>query len=350
MKKEYFAIGLMSGTSLDGLDICYAKFFLQNSIWSFEILKVETFSYPKIWVEKLSTAIQLTAADLLELNSEYGFFIGDKIADFIKLNKIKKLDLISSHGHTVYHQPKRKFTCQIGDGRAIKVKNNYPIIYDFRSQDVLLGGNGAPLVPIGDELLFSNYDACLNLGGFSNISMNRNGKRIALDICPVNIVLNFFAEKLNKRFDDKGEIAKSGEVNAEILKKLNHLEFYKKPAPKSLGFEFVQQEIFPLMKSDSIENFLATFTEHISEKIAETLNEYKIKNILLTGGGTYNEFLIEKIKDKTRSEIIIPSANIINFKEALIFSFMGILKWRGEKNVLCSATGSAHDHCSGILI
>ena len=340
----------MSGTSLDGLDICYVKFSLLNKIWTFEVLEAETFDYSRIWAKKLAKAITYTAAGLLALNTEYGFYLGDKVVEFIASKKINKIDVISSHGHTVHHQPQKKFTYQIGDGRAIKIKNNFPIVYDFRSQDVLLGGNGAPLVPIGDKILFSEYEACLNLGGFSNISFKQNGKRLAFDICPLNIVLNYFTEKLGHKFDDKGKIARLGRVNESVLKQLNQLEFYKNAKPKSLGFEFVKEEIFPLLKGDLPENILATFTEHSAQKIAEVLNQNDIKNVLVTGGGTYNQFLLEKLKSKTGSEIIIPSNKIINFKEALIFAFMGVLKLRGENNVLASATGSSKDHCTGILI
>lgn len=347
---SYFAIGLMSGTSLDGLDICYAKFSLKNNHWDFDLLKTVTIPYSEVWNKKLSSAIDLSASNLLALNAEYGFYLGDKIQDFISKNNIAKIDLIASHGHTVHHQPQKKFTYQIGDGRAIKTKNNFPIVYDFRSQDVLLGGNGAPLVPIGDELLFSEFDACLNLGGFSNISLKRHGKRLAFDICPVNIVLNYFAEKFNQKFDDKGNIARNGTINKEILFQLNQIEFYKKTEAKSLGFEFVQKEIFPFLKGDSAENILTTFTEHAAEKIAEILHQFKIKNILVTGGGTYNQFLLEKIEEKTNTKIVIPKNEIIEYKEALIFALMGVLRLRGENNILSSATGSLQDHCSGILI
>lgn len=346
----YFALGLMSGTSLDGLDVCYAKFSFENNNWEFEILKTETLPYSDVWAKKLSTSINLSAPDLLELNVDYGFYLGDCIAEFLDSNKIIKVDVISSHGHTVHHQPQKIFTYQIGDGRAIKIKNNFPVVYDFRSQDVLLGGNGAPLVPIGDEKLFSKYESCLNLGGFSNISFKENGKRIAFDICPLNIVFNHFAEKLGQKFDDKGKIAKSGSVNESILKQLNQLVFYKNTEPKSLGFEFVKDEIFPLLKEDAAENVLATFTEHSAQKISEILNNRNIKNILVTGGGTYNDFLLEKIKSKTNTKLTIPADKLIDFKEALIFAFMGVLKLRGDYNVLSSATGSSQDHCSGILV
>ena len=347
--KTYFAIGLMSGTSLDGLDICYAKF--QNiTNWEFEILKTETIPYSPEWKNRLRNAIQLSAEDLLALDKEYGFYLGEKTQEFISKNNITDLDFIASHGHTVFHQPQRKFTLQIGDGRAIKLTTKKPVIYDFRSQDVLMGGNGAPLVPIGDELLFSQYDACLNLGGFSNISLQKNHQRIAFDISPVNVVLNYFAEKLGKNYDENGDFARNGAINFKILEELNTLTFYQKPAPKSLGVEFVNSEIFPLLKDEIPENIIATFTEHIAEQIAKVFNDNQLKTVLVTGGGTFNTYLLEKIREKSQTELIVPDENIINFKEALIFAFMGVLRLRNEVNVLCSATGSSENHCSGILV
>ena len=347
--KTYFAIGLMSGTSLDGLDICYAKF--QNiTNWEFEILKTETIPYSPEWKNRLQNAILLSAEDLLALDKEYGFYLGEKTQEFISKNNITDLDFIASHGHTVFHQPQRKFTLQIGDGRAIKLTTKKPVIYDFRSQDVLMGGNGAPLVPIGDELLFSQYDACLNLGGFSNISLQKNHQRIAFDISPVNVVLNYFAEKLGKNYDENGDFARNGAINFKILEELNTLTFYQKPAPKSLGVEFVNSVVFPLLKDETPENIIASFTEHIAEQIAKVFNDNQLKTVLVTGGGTFNTYLLEKIRGKSQTELIVPDENIINFKEALIFAFMGVLRLRNEINVLCSATGSSENHCSGILV
>ena len=344
----YFAIGLMSGTSLDGLDICYVK-FSKSENWSFEILSAETISYDETWKLKLQNATQISAEDLLALDKEFGFFLGEKTQEFISKNNIINIDVIASHGHTVFHQPQRKFTLQIGDGRAIKIMTNKTVVYDFRSQDVLLGGNGAPLVPIGDELLFSEFDACLNLGGFSNISLKKNKERIAFDISPVNVVLNFFAEKLGENYDKNGDFAKEGNINLEILEQLNALEFYQKSHPKSLGIEFVKAEIFPLLKDETPENILATFTEHIAIQIAKVFNENHLKKVLVTGGGTFNSYLIEKIREKSASEIIIPDEKIINFKEALIFALMGVLRMNNEINVLCSTTGSSENHSSGIV-
>lgn len=344
------AIGLMSGTSLDGLDICLAKFENQNSVWKFQILKAETISYSKDLEDQLRNSIHLSAEKLLELHSEYGFYLGKEVKNFILRHTIENIDVISSHGHTVFHQPQKKFTLQIGDGRAIKIETGLPVVYDFRSQDVLMGGNGAPLVPIGDELLFSEYDACLNLGGFSNISLKLNHKRIAFDIAPVNIILNKLAQNLGQNFDENGDLAREGKINTELLNKLNSIEFYSQSHPKSLGIEWCNENIFPLLDQGfDTKDILATFTEHAASQISKVINQYQLKKVLFTGGGTYNSYLIDKIKEKTNSKIIIPEKEIIDFKEASIFAFMGLLRINDEINVLSSATGSNSDHSSGII-
>ncbi|MBU4539112.1 MAG: anhydro-N-acetylmuramic acid kinase [Weeksellaceae bacterium] len=346
----FHAIGLMSGTSLDGLDICYAKFKKENTVWKFEIMQAETLSYSDRWEEKLNNSIHLNSEELLALNSEYGFYLGEKVKQFISKYSLEDIDLIASHGHTVFHQPQKKFTLQIGDGRAIKILNKIPVVYDFRSQDVLMGGNGAPLVPIGDEILFSEFDACLNLGGFSNISFKKDGKRIAFDICPVNIVLNKFAQRLHQKYDANGNLAKNGTVNEEILSSLNSIEFYRQHPPKSLGIEWVNEHILPKLADESPENILATFTKHAAVQISAVFNQFNLKKVLFTGGGTYNKYLLERIKTMSDTEIIVPEKKLIDYKEGLIFAFMGVLRVNHEINVLSSATGSTEDHSSGIII
>jgi anhydro-N-acetylmuramic acid kinase len=346
----FHAIGLMSGTSLDGLDICFARFEKQNHSWNFEILEAETVPYPIIWEDKLRNSIHLSAEELLELNSEYGFYLGKSVQHFIEKHQLKNIDVIASHGHTVFHQPQKKFTLQIGDGRALKLETGLPVIYDFRSQDVLMGGNGAPLVPIGDELLFSQYDACLNLGGFSNISLKINQQRIAFDIAPVNIILNGLAQKLGKDFDNSGDLARSGKINPELLLQLNSIAFYQQSHPKSLGIEWCNEYILPLFGAIETVDVIATFTEHVSQQIVKVFYENKLKNVFLTGGGTYNHFLIERIMAQGSTEVIIPGKEIIEFKEALIFALMGVLRLNNEINVFASATGSLRDHSSGIMV
>lgn len=343
------AIGLMSGTSLDGLDICLAQFWKDNSCWKFKIINAETIAYPESLENQLQDSIHLSSQELLALNSSYGFYLGEKVKEFISENNLPQVNLVASHGHTVFHQPKRKFTLQIGDGRAIKLTTGLPVVYDFRSQDVLMGGNGAPLVPIGDEYLFPDYDACINLGGFSNISFTSENKRIAFDICPVNIILNKLSRKLSQKFDENGDFARKGKIDDLLLKKLNSLDFYSQNFPKSLGIEWCNTHIFPLFADEDPKDLLATFTEHIACQISEVINQFQLKKVLLTGGGTYNTFLVEKLQNKTKAELVIPEKDIIDFKEALIFAFMGVLRLNNEINVLSSATGSYKDHCSGII-
>lgn len=347
--KQYFGIGIMSGTSLDGLDLCYARFW-EEETWHFEILHAETYDYSNLWKEKLLEANELTAPQLLHLNAEYGFFIGDQVQRFRKQHQIKNLDFIASHGHTVFHQPQNLFTCQIGDGRAIVLRTGITTIYDFRSADVLMGGNGAPLVPIGDRLLFSQFDACLNLGGFSNISFEKSGQRIAFDICPVNFVLNRIATKLNLNYDKDGDIARSNSSDLTVFHQLNHFDFYQKQGAKSLGSEWVAANIDPILKDLKPETAIATFTEHAALQISNVLNKNSLENVLVTGGGAYNSYLVERIQELTKTKLILPDSTIIDFKEALIFAFMGLLRVLGKNNVLASATGAPDDHCAGLVI
>jgi anhydro-N-acetylmuramic acid kinase len=270
--------------------------------------------------------------------------------DFIQKNDIQNIDAVSSHGHTILHQPQNGFTLQIGNLPEIATLINQKVVCNFRVQDVRLGGQGAPLVPIGDRILFSEYDYCLNLGGFSNISFEQNNQRIAFDISPVNTVLNFYANKLNLDYDDRGKISKSGKVNSDLLKDLNDLDYYKKTFPKSLGIEFVKEIVLPLIEdhSISIEDKMHTFTEHIAVQTAFILSNKK-GELLITGGGAYNDFLIERMQFHLPNiEIIIPDAKTLEYKEALIFGLLGVLKLRNEINVLSSVTGAKNDHSSGV--
>ena len=350
MMKTLFAIGLMSGTSLDGLDICYVRFDLPD--YQFEILKAETISYPSEWEEKLKNAIHLSAEEITKLDFDYGIYLGQITKEFIQNHQIQSLDFIASHGHTVFHNPTKNYTLQIGKGQGIFVKTGIKTIFDFRSQDVLMGGQGAPLVPIGDRFLFKEFDACLNLGGFSNISFERNSTRIAFDICPVNIVLNKLTEQIGKPYDKNGEIAGSGKIDLNLLEELNQLDHYKKTHPKSLGIEWCNEKIYPIIEKYPLktENIISTFTEHIAEQIAVVLNQNSIRNVFITGGGAYNVFLIERIQTKTDCQIILPEKQIIEYKEALIFAFIGLLRLEKKINVLASVTGARKDHISGMVI
>lgn len=345
-----FIIGVMSGTSLDGIDIAYLKISNNDSI-DFKILKAETIPYKNGWKQTLKNGFHLSGEELTKLDAEYGIFLGNTIKEFIDNNSIKNIDFIASHGHTIFHDPSKNYTLQIGNGPYITSITGIKTICDFRSQDIALGGQGAPLVPIGDELLFSKYDYCLNLGGFSNISLNKNNSRIAFDICPANIVLNHYVSDLNLEYDDKGTIASTGTINNNLLEELNALPFYNSSEPKSLGYEFVVKTIIPIINKYKLEvkDILRTFVEHIAIQIAKKTNSNKKKTMLISGGGAYNIFLIDRIQFHTNIKIVIPSDDIINYKEALVFGLLGFLKDEGSVNVLKSVTGAKTNHSSGIV-
>ena len=351
--KEYNVLGLMSGTSLDGLDIAHCTFSYNMGKWSYSIHNAETIKYSKQWYEKLKEAPHYTGEKLIELHSEYGAFLGKQIVAFIKKHKIKNVDFVSSHGHTVFHNPGKGYTFQLGNGAAIAAACGIKVVCDFRTLDVALKGQGAPLVPIGDRLLFSEYEFCLNLGGYSNISFESKGERIAFDICPVNTVLNYLAEMKGKSYDRGGAIAKSGNVNVALLSKLNNLAYYKRNKPKSLGREWLSASFLPLINSShaSIEDKLATVTEHIAMQISRVIiNSGKKGKVLVTGGGAHNIFLMEKLKQNLYShQIVIPSNELINFKEALVFAFLGMLKTEQRINTLKSVTGASMDSSGGVV-
>ena len=351
LKQNYNVVGVMSGTSLDGVDLAHIQFNISNGKWSFKIEESLTVSYDQEMVEQLKEAVGYSEFELEKLNQRYTEVLGKIIKDFIEKFQLKNLDAVCSHGHTILHQPDNGVTLQIGNLPSIATIIKEKIICDFRVQDVKLGGQGAPLVPIGDRILFSDYDYCLNLGGFSNVSFEEDGKRLAFDISPVNTVLNFYANQLGLNYDDKGQISKSGNISTELLSELNRLDFYQKSYPKSLGFEFVKTTVFPIIEKYtlSVEDKLRTFTEHVAFQISCALQQKKGR-LLVTGGGAYNDFLMERIQfHLPEMEIEIPDTKLIEFKEALIFALLGLLRLRNEVNVLSSVTGSAFDHCSGTI-
>lgn len=351
MKKNYNIIGVMSGTSLDGIDLAHIHFSIDNDKWEYAILEAETVPYSADWLEILKKAVDFSEDDLMGLNVRYTDYLGTVINHFIEKNQLTNLDAVCSHGHTILHQPQNRFTLQIGNLSKIAQITNQNVVCDFRIQDVKLGGQGAPLVPIGDRLLFSEFDFCLNLGGFSNISFEENEKRIAFDISPVNTVLNYYANKLGFDYDDKGEISRSGAMNIELFQELNQLDYYKKNHPKSLGFEFVKEIMLPLIEKYSIptKDKMHTFSEHVALQIGLALPKNQGK-LLITGGGAYNVFLIERMQfHMPNIDIIIPDNKTSEYKEALIFGLLGVLKLRNEINVLSSVTGALNDHSGGII-
>lgn len=354
--KNWHVIGIMSGTSLDGVDLVYVK-ISRDKDYSFEILETKSVNYSEKWKNNLQEAFAYSGEKLSKLHADYGVFLGALTNDFIAENNIKNLDFVASHGHTIFHDPDQNYTLQIGSGAHMAAQTGVKVICDFRVQDVALGGQGAPLVPIGDQLLFAAYDFCLNLGGFANISYQKDGQRLAYDICPANIVLNHFTRLNGFEYDDKGAKAAAGRVNEALLNKLNELPYYDMDKPKSLGYEFIVDTVLPLLSMHhiSLEDMLRTNIEHMAVQIADDINEVcretgqKHVKVLVTGGGAYNDFMMQRIQQLTEARIIIPEKEIVEFKEALIFAFLGVLKEQGEVNCLKSVTGAGKDHSSGVV-
>ena len=345
MTSSFNIIGVMSGTSVDGLDLCYVSFnkdFLSN----YKIICSETIDYPSILKTNLINAINLDDTKLKELDFKLGEFIGFSIEDFLQNNNLSKPDLISSHGHTVYHQPKILKTLQIGSGKVINKVTGVKTVNNFREQDVKLGGEGAPLVPIGDKILFKNYKYCLNLGGFVNISIKNNDQIFAYDICALNTVLNFYSKKIGYEYDKNGSLSKQGAINSDMFNELNKLNFYSKKNPKSLGIEFVKEVLFPLINKYQINysDVLATYIKHVAFQIKKNINDEE--KVLLSGGGSFNKTLIQNLENYNIN-YTIPENTIVNFKESLIFALLGYLKINNKTNCLKSVTGASRDHSSG---
>jgi anhydro-N-acetylmuramic acid kinase len=350
MGASYNIIGVMSGTSLDGLDIVYCKFDFSKGHWKYNILAATIEKYSANWKDRLMIAKQMSTVDFARLNVDYGHFIGKCIKRFIRKNKIN-VDFIASHGQTIFHQPNDGFTVQIGSGAAIAAETGKTVISDFRTLDVALGGQGAPLVPIGDELLFGDYGCCLNIGGFANLSYKQVDKRIAYDVCPANTILNHLSQQSGKEYDIDGKMAEKGIISKELLYELNHLSYYGQKPPKSLGMEWLPH-IFVLLDKFNYINIadqLRTLTEHIALQIARAIKQSGSKTTLSTGGGTHNKFLVQRINDHLGYSLVIPSREIIDYKEALIFAFLGVLRMRNEVNCLCSVTGASRDCCGGAI-
>lgn len=352
-KTNFKVLGLMSGTSLDGLDIAYCRFTKKVSGWTYTIEVAETLRYTAAWKQKLSQAQLLGGEALLALDAEYGRYLGKACRDFIGKHGIK-VDFIASHGHTIFHQPARGFTFQLGSGNALYAESGVRVVYDFRSLDVTLGGQGAPLVPVGDKLLFSDYGVCLNLGGIANLSMDIKNKRVAYDVCFCNLGLNYLMEKTGAAYDKGGALAASGEINQPLLRQLNKVYTTLRGKRPSLGREIFEGKIKPLLDNESIAlaDRLRTSVESSAQEIATAIKTVRGTEVLCTGGGAFNAFLMSRILEYTADDALLirPEDTVVKFKEALVFAFLGVLRARGEVNCLKSVTGASKDCSGGILV
>jgi anhydro-N-acetylmuramic acid kinase len=355
----YKVIGLMSGSSLDGLDIIYTHLEEVRGQWKFDIQEAECIPYTAEWVNDLARANEKSVPDFLKLNTAYGRYLGEKINEFINRHSIDhKVHFVASHGHTVFHEPANNTTSQIGDGATIAAVTGLPVISDLRSLDVALGGQGAPIVPIGDKLLFGSFDYWLNIGGIANITVKEGENMLAFDICPANQIMNALAQREGKEFDHEGEMAQQGEILQGVLQDLNSQDYYKQDAPKSLSNEAAKQLAFPILfeSEHSTNDMLRTIVQHIVEQIAAAVKKYphgkETASMLTTGGGALNNFLAEQLREALAPlnvNVVVPYEQVANYKEALVMALIGALRWREETNSMASVTGATRDSVGGAL-
>ena len=357
----YKVIGLMSGSSLDGLDMVLAEITEHRGDWSFEIMAADCHPYDGVWKERLQNATSLNALDYALLHTDYGHYLGQQVAKFIEENGLHyKAGFIASHGHTTFHVPGRRMTAQLGDGAAIAAETGMTVISDLRALDVAFGGQGAPIVPIGEKLFWKEYNLFLNIGGIANLSINKPEGYIAFDVCAANRVLNLLSQKEGKEYDAGGELAASGQVDEALLQQLNALTYYGKAYPKSLANSFGTDEVFPLVEKSGLStpDALRTYTEHIAVQIKNAISSYAgltvntPQKLLVTGGGAFNTFLIQRLQvhlQELQIEVVVPDEKLVAYKEALVMALIGVLRWRQEYNVLSSVTGAARDSIGGAL-
>ncbi len=373
-------IGLMSGTSLDGLDVAYCEFFrsADGAVQGEECAQQEvlygqhygdflrlagknlfcnvyaatTYPYPASWRERLATLHKASAWEYALADVELGHLFGRNVVDFLN-NHYGTVDLVASHGHTVFHQPAKGVTTQIGSGNALAAETGLPVVCNFRALDVALGGQGAPLVPLGDRLLFGEYDACLNLGGIANISYEAEGRREAFDVSPCNMALNFLAQREGLEYDRGGALARCGRADEALLALLQGLPYYRQSLPKTLGKEWFEAQLQPLLEASVLPtaDLLCTLTEHIALQLAAVIRHASLRHVVATGGGAYNSYLIERLRALVpQCEIIVPHKLLVEFKEAILFALLGFLRMEGQANVLRSVTGARSNSVTGDLV
>ncbi len=359
----YKAIGLMSGSSLDGLDIAYVHLHETAGKWAYEIVHSQCRAYPAEWTAKLSNAVSLSAIDYQLLHTAYGHFTGQAVNLFIEeLQLHHQVHLVASHGHTTFHLPQQQMTGQLGDGAAIAAVTGLPVVSDLRAMDIAFGGQGAPIVPIGEKLLLSDYSLFLNLGGIANLSFNLPEKYIAFDVCPANRVLNLLVAPTGKAYDDGGQLAASGQLNKKLLEQLNLLDYYGQAYPKSLANDFGTATVFPLVQqyawpaADALHTCVLHVAMQIKHAVQRVVQETGFNSqgakMLVTGGGAFNTFMVHSILQQlaaTGIEVVVPDSQLVNYKEALVMALIGVLRWREEYNVLASVTGAARNSINGAL-
>jgi len=341
--------GVMSGSSLDGLDIAIVHFSPNSDwqlLWSYDI------PYTPEWVSRLKNYHLLSSTEYVSLKFDFSRYIGELVGDALG-DYSGNVDYVSFHGHTLLHLPEKGITEQIGNGGVLAAILNIPTITDFRTQDVTKGGVGTPLAPLVELNLFKGHDYYLNLGGIANITkLIDAAKLMAYDVCPCNQVLNYFSNQMGKDYDEGGEIARSGTINKNLIDYLNSIPYFDQNPPKSLDNNWIMNEVIPNFPAGKIEDTLHTFCNWVAECIANEVEESKASSLMVSGGGAHNTYFMECLTSRLSSkncELHLPSKEIIDFKEAILMSLMAYKYINGESNVLCSVTGASSDSIGGAL-
>ncbi|TAD84805.1 MAG: anhydro-N-acetylmuramic acid kinase [Bacteroidetes bacterium] len=365
---QYRAIGIMSGSSLDGLDVAYVEFDENRGQWTYDVVAAECMPYSPHWEEALRHATALSALDYLRLHVRYGHYLGEAVNQFIARHGLEhRVQLIASHGHTSFHEPANQLTAQLGDGAAIAAVTGINVVSDLRAMDMALGGQGAPIVPMGEALLLSKYPLLLNLGGIANLTATMQAQpdgistTIAFDICPANRVLNMFAAAQGLPYDDGGKLAATGHLRDEVLSQLNGQPYYSQPFPKSLANQFGTDTIYPVLKAAnlSVPDALRTMVEHVVVqtvrsvgRVVQKMGAHQPRQVLVTGGGAANAFLIDRLTMGLQPlgvEVVVPPAQLVEFKEAMVMALLGVMRWREENTVMHSVTGAARSSIGGAV-
>lgn len=351
MKKIYEGIGVMTGTSLDAIDLAYCRFEEQNDSYVWVCLLAESIEIEARWRDRLMALPQQTAEIYAKTHVYLAHYLGKNIANFIHKHQLRP-QFVAVHGQTIFHQPHKNFTAQIGDGETLVSYLQCPLVCNFRNKDVALGGEGAPLVPLGEKYLFPDTRLFLNLGGFANVSYGQQ----AFDIAPCNLVLNALLRAFNPDadYDRGGQIARAGKLLPELLAALNALPYYRQKAPKSLGSEWVEQQLFPIFAAykPELADGLHTFCEHLAQQTAASVEQLGVQHeqLLITGGGRHHDYLMERLGhhlEPLHISIAETSDELVDFKEAIIFAFLGLRALTGKPNTLKSVTGARQDAVCG---
>lgn len=358
---RYYALGLMSGSSLDGLDIAYAALdWRDGHLLDWRLLVADTLPFSEQWQARLLHLPQQDALTFAKTHVYFGRYMADLVQAFRQRHRPARIDFIASHGHTIFHQPDKYLTTQIGDGAALSALTGLPVICDFRTMDVALGGEGAPLAPLADRYLFAGYDFYLNIGGIANLSSNSTGDWIGFDVCPANQVLNLLAQQVGAEYDHNGDLARQGQVLEPLLQRVRDFDFYRKSYPKSLGNEWIRAHVLPiyLEYEGRVEDKLATACAHIALELAQSIQRILTNSpspktspkLLATGGGAFNGYLMERLRASLPAvELVVPAPEIVQFKEALLMALLGVLRLNQTPNSLRSITRAKRDTVNGAI-